>query len=173
MRRDLSAFQEARTISVAPPPAPPTPASSSQRPEGGPAKSRSPKRASRPERPSTPAEAEAKGRHKTTVSIPVLLHAGLREATEERDCFKADVVMDAYDRFADRLRKEQAKKGGRRTRSGRRRRVADPTPCQLYLTGEERHHLDALAAELGGVSRSALVTTLLQLELAGVDVESS
>jgi hypothetical protein len=169
MKRDLSAFQEGRTIKVAPPPRPSADTTSSQRAEAVSTKPRSPKPVPRPQHRAKPAPAEAKGRQKTTVSIPVLLHARLREATEERDCFKADVVMDASDRFADRLRKEHAKSGGRRTRSGRRRRVQDPTPCQLYLTEEERHHLDALAAELGGVSRSALVTTLLQLELAHHD----
>jgi hypothetical protein len=98
------------------------------------------------------------------VSIPVVLHAQLRTATEDRDCFKGDVVLDAYDHFADEVRKERAKGAGRRTRSGRRRRVADPTPCQLYLSEDERRVLDELAAEVGE-SRSALVTRLLRLEL--------
>lgn len=165
MKRDLSAFQAERAVNVPPPPPPPPPPAAEAKRAGPPkpADKRQEERAKRASRVVTPAE-PARKRAKVMVSVPVLLHAALRAAAEERDCFKGDVVLDAYDRFADQLREEHAKGAGHRTRSGRRRRVADPTPCQLYLSQDERRSLDNLAAEVGE-SRSALVTRLLRLEL--------
>jgi hypothetical protein len=107
-------------------------------------------------------------RIKVGVSVPATLHGQLRTATEERSCFKADVVLDALDAHAERLRQEDEERPrGGRTRSGRRRRVVDATPCELYLTEAERQSVDELAAAVGE-SRSAVVTRLLEREF-GVD----
>jgi hypothetical protein len=108
-------------------------------------------------------------RIKVGVSVPAALHGRLRSAAEERSCFKADVVLDALDVQAELLRQEHEEKSrGGRTRSGRRRRVVDATPCELYLTEDERQSLDDLAAAVGE-SRSAVVTRLLELELGAGD----
>jgi len=92
--------------------------------------------------------------------IPAELHQRLRQAADQAGTYKADVVLGALARHSDALR----------TRSGpgqpRRRRVADATQCQLYLTGAQRSDLDDLAHELG-LSRSELVTRLLELDLPG------
>lgn len=161
MSRDLSGFAK-RTIDVAPPPPPPpAPAAPAQANQES-------KRRPGPKARKGAADRQPR-RIKVGVSLPAALHARLRGATEERSCFKADVVLDALDEFAERLRREHKEKasGGRR-RSGRRRRVVDGTACELYVTEDERQELDQLAADVGE-SRSALVTRLLELALGSED----
>ncbi len=164
MSRDLSAFSK-RAITVPPPP-PPAPVAP-QELKAAPDKQKTTKG-----RPSTSEPQARPGpvgkpprRIKVGVSVPATLHGQLRTATEERSCFKADVVLDALDAHAERLRQEDEERP--RTRSGRRRRVVDATPCELYLTEAERQSVDELAAAVGE-SRSAVVTRLLEREF-GVD----
>lgn len=167
MTRDLSGFGK-RTIAV---PAPPPPVPRVSGPSTQPTPAQDNQGATTRSRATTPSAARKRlvekppPRIKVGVSLPAKLHGQLRAATEERSCFKADVVLDALDAFAGRIRQEHKERShGRRPRRGRRRRVVDGTACELYVTEEERASLDQLAAEVGR-SRSALVTRLLELEL--------
>ena len=92
------------------------------------------------------------------------LHRRLRAEAEARGAYKADVVLDAYDRHAEALRRDHLASASRPPRRARRRRaVEDATQCQLYLTNEERVRIDNLAVEIG-LSRSELVSRLVELE---------
>lgn len=172
MSRDLSAFSKRAITVPPPPPPPPVPASAPPTPQELKVPSDKQEAKDRRRSPGPQARPEPVGkpprRIKVGVSVPATLHGQLRTATEERSCFKADVVLDALDAQAERLRQEHEERSrGGRTRSGRRRRVVDATPCELYLTEAERRSVDELAAAVGE-SRSAVVTRLLELEL-GVD----
>ena len=94
------------------------------------------------------------------------LHRRLRAEAEARGVFKADVVLDAYANHIEKVREERrsARRGGLPPRERRRKAVVDATQCQLYLSDAERDMLDTAAAD-GGLSRSELVSRLLELEL--------
>ena len=166
MSRDLTGFAK-RSVAVPAPPPPPAPASSpaAQPPPAQTSQENRPRQRSTPSKAGKSQVDKAPRRIKVGVSLPAKLHGQLRAATEERLCFKADVVLDAFDAFGGQLRQEHKESAqGRRARAGRRRRVVDGTACELYVTEDERLSLDQLAAEVGE-SRSALVTRLLELEL--------
>ena len=94
------------------------------------------------------------------------LHRRLRTEAEARGVYKADVVLDAYDRHAESMRRDHRASASETPRRARRRRaVEDATQCQLYVTNEERARIDNLAVEIG-LSRSELVSRLVELELA-------
>lgn len=99
-------------------------------------------------------------RRKVMTSLPAPLHRRLRQRAEEECRFKGDVVVDALRLHGASMERDA---GARPLR--RRRRVEDATQCQLYLTDTERGELDGLGALLG-MSRSALVTALLERVLA-------
>jgi hypothetical protein len=96
------------------------------------------------------------------------LHRRLRTEAETRGVYKADVVLDAFANHMDDVRDERRseQRDGRRPRERRRKTVVDATQCQLYLSDAERDMLDAAAADVG-LSRSEMVSRLLELELDG------
>ncbi|MDP1804825.1 MAG: CopG family transcriptional regulator [Acidimicrobiales bacterium] len=100
------------------------------------------------------------------VALAADLHRRLRAQAEAQGVFKADVVVDAYDHYAEALRREHhAASAGLHPRARRRRSVEDATQCQLYLTDEERGRIDNLAMEIG-LSRSELASRLLERALS-------
>ena len=166
--RDLSGFKR-RAATVPPPP----------RATAQPARPRPAKTAPPADDPTTAADAAAgpaRGRRPTSrvapaveappdtrrakvmTSIPAALHHRLRHAADDAGTFKADIVLEALAHRGDAIRAE------RQESRLRRRRVADATQCQLYLTAAQRAELDGLAADVG-LSRSDLVTRLLELHL--------
>lgn len=120
-------------------------------------------------------EAAPEGVKKRAVtSIPAALHRRVQAAAEERGTFQTELLLDAYVHHHEDLRKRFADAGDRAGLPARprpRRRHRDGvSPCVLMLLPEEREVLDQLAAVLGNMSRSELVTHLYELEL-GVDEE--
>ena len=177
MTRDLSGFRiepPSRTVNVPPPvPPPPTPPAPDPRTEhSAPASQTS--RTHRSGRPVTEASARAAStgdsgpvpRRKVMTALAAELHRRLRTEAEARGVYKADVVLDAYDRHAESMRRDHRASAFETPRRARRRRaVEDATQCQLYVTNEERARIDNLAVEIG-LSRSELVSRLVELELA-------
>jgi hypothetical protein len=93
----------------------------------------------------------------------------VRDATEARSTFQTELLLDAFIAHHQTLRERYAPSGDRaglppRPRP-RRRHAEGVSPCVLFLLPEELRVLDELAAELGGMSRSELVTHLYELEL--------
>ncbi|MDQ3640824.1 MAG: hypothetical protein M3450_04965 [Actinomycetota bacterium] len=104
-------------------------------------------------------------RRKVMTALAADLHRRLRTEAEARGVYKADVVLDAYDRHAESMRRDYLASASQPPRRARRRRaVEDATQCQLYVTNEERARIDNLAVEIG-LSRSELVSRLVELEL--------
>lgn len=177
MTRDLSGFRiepPSRTVNVPPPvPPPPTPPAPGRRTEhSAPASQTS--GTHRSGRPVTEASARAAStgdsgpvpRRKVMTALAAELHRRLRTEAEARGVYKADVVLDAYDRHAESMRRDHRASASETPRRARRRRaVEDATQCQLYVTNEERARIDNLAVEIG-LSRSELVSRLVELELA-------
>ena len=116
-----------------------------------------------------PAEPEGVKKRAVT-SIPVGLYRRVQEATRRRGTFQTELLLDAYVNHHEELRKrygQSADRAGLPPRPRPRRRHRDGvSPCVLFLLPEERQVLDQLAAELGNMSRSELVTHLYELELA-------
>ena len=106
---------------------------------------------------------------RAVTSIPTALHRRVKEATEERGTFQTELLLDAFIAHHQALRDRygpSADRAGLPPRPRPRRRHSDGvSPCVLFLLPEEIAVLDALAAELGGMSRSELVTRLYELEL--------
>ncbi len=115
---------------------------------------------------------EPLGRKKRAVtSIPTAVYRRVQAATEERGTFQTELLLDAYVNHHEELRRRFGQSGDRaglplRPRPRRRHREG-VSACVLFLLPEEREILDALAAELGNMSRSELVTHLYELELDG------
>ena len=174
MTRDLSGFRlepPRRTVNV-PPPAPPPPESPARRPRAGDSTSSLQNGRTRASGRPAPEASAAVGtgasgplpRRKVMTALAADLHRRLRAEAEARGAYKADVVLDAYDRHAEALRRDHLASASRPPRRPRRRRaVEDATQCQLYLTNEERVRIDNLAVEIG-LSRSELVSRLVELE---------
>lgn len=108
-------------------------------------------------------------RSRVTTNVPAALARLAKERADHEELYLSDLVLGAYARYhqavRDRCSQPEASNGGLPLRPRRRRRrVADPTQFVLYLTHEELEVFDALANECG-ISRSELVSTLLELEL--------
>ncbi len=91
---------------------------------------------------------------------------------EQEELYLSDLVLGAYARHHQGVRDRYSTSGAPgaglplRPRR-RRRRVADPTQFVLYLSHQELEVFDDLAHECG-ISRSELVSTLLELESEAV-----
>ncbi|MGH9022236.1 MAG: hypothetical protein ACRDV9_03920 [Acidimicrobiia bacterium] len=109
----------------------------------------------------------ADARRKVMTSLPAPLHRRLREVAEGESRFKGDLVLEALRAHGSSIERDSNARPLRR-----RRRVEDATQCQLYLTDTERSELDSLG-ELLGMSRSALVTALLELALDADSMQGS
>jgi hypothetical protein len=110
-------------------------------------------------------------KQRAVTSIPAGLYRRVQEAAERRGTFQTELLLDAYVNHHEELRRRFGQSGDRaglppRPRPRRRHREG-VSPCVLFLLPEEREVLDQLAAELGGMSRSELVTHLYDLELSG------
>jgi hypothetical protein len=173
--RDLSGFRAEsphRAVDVAPPPSapPPSPVRDGARTADRPRKVRSTPASGRTAPDSITAGITGRAgrapRRKVMVALAADLHRRLRAQAEAQGVFKADVVVDAYDHYAEALRREHhAASAGLHPRARRRRSVEDATQCQLYLTDEERGRIDNLAMEIG-LSRSELASRLLERALS-------
>lgn len=171
-RFDLSAFRGGDgggAVDVPPPPpprrreepdpnAPPSPTTGEQRERGS---------AGRRARKAKPEAVQP--RSKVTTNVPAVLVRGAKERAEQEELYLSDVVLGAYARHHQAVRKRLS--GATTAAAGlpprprrRRRRVVDPTQFVLYLSREELEVLDGLAKECG-ISRSELVSTVLELEL--------
>lgn len=108
---------------------------------------------------------------RAVTSIPAALYRRVQAATEARGTFQTELLLDAYVNHHLELRDRYGQSGDRAglpVRPRPRRRHRDGvSPCVLFLLPAERAVLDELAAELGNMSRSELVTHLYELELAG------
>ena len=103
-----------------------------------------------------------------TTNVPAAVARSAKERAEQEELYLSDLVLGAYvhhhKKVRDRYSATGAPHAGLPSRPRRRRRrVADPTQFVLYLSNEELAVFDNLANECG-ISRSELVTTLLQLE---------
>ncbi len=107
-------------------------------------------------------------RSRVTTNVPAALARLARERADQEELYLSDLVLGAYARHhqavRDRCGSSGASSAGLPSRPRRRRRrVADPTQFVLYLSREELEVFDGLADECG-ISRSELVSTLLELE---------
>jgi hypothetical protein len=117
------------------------------------------------------AERTGSKKQRAVTSIPAGLYRRVQEAAERRGTFQTELLLDAYVNHHEELRRRFGQSGDRaglppRPRPRRRHREG-VSPCVLFLLPEEREVLDQLAAELGSMSRSELVTHLYELELSG------
>jgi hypothetical protein len=106
---------------------------------------------------------------RAVTSIPSALHRRVKEAIDARSTFQTELLLDAFVNHHEALRARfgpSPDRAGLPPRPRPRRRHADGvSPCVLFLLPEEVKVLDELAAELGNMSRSELVTHLYELEL--------
>ena len=114
---------------------------------------------------------QAGTKKRAVTSIPAALYRRVQEAAERRGTFQTELLLDAYVHHHEELRRRFGQNDDRaglppRPRPRRRHREG-VSPCVLFLLPEERDVLDQLAAELGNMSRSELVTHLYELELSG------
>jgi hypothetical protein len=170
---DLSAFRGGDAdggVDVPPPPPPPrrpepVPDATSARATGGGRRRGSAGRQGKKVKPEA-----AQPRSRVTTNVPAVLARRARERAEQEELYLTDVALDAYARHHEAVRKRhsttsRAPDAGLPPRPRRRRRrVVDPTYFVLYLSPQELELLDGLAQECG-ISRSELVSTLLEVEL--------
>ncbi len=173
-RLDLSSFRGgdgAGGVDIPPPPPPrrreqpgpeaPPPGAASGEREGG--------RAERRAKQQQKAKPKAvQPRSRVTTNVPAALARLAKERADREDLYLSDLVLGAYSRYhqavRDRHSRPAANEAGLPSRPRRRRRrVEDPTQLVLYLSAQELEVFDGLAEECG-VSRSELVSTLLELE---------
>ena len=109
------------------------------------------------------------------MSIDATLHEALKRAAQERgDLPQTELFLDAFahqhqavrEEFGDSAMQERDGLPPRPRSRPRRRHLGGVSACSLFLTGEEREVIDALAGELS-MSRSELVSRLLEAELGG------
>lgn len=115
--------------------------------------------------------APSSAKKRAVTSIPAGLYRRVQTAADDRGTFQTELLLDAYVNHHQLLRQRYGQSGDRaglppRPRPRRRHRDG-VSPCVLFLLPEERQVLDDLAAELGNMSRSELVTHLYELELGG------
>jgi hypothetical protein len=124
-----------------------------------------------PAAPPTPSAPIPKpGRKKrVNVSLPVGLSQRFTERAAEEDRYLTDMVLDAYRNHYAAMRDEyDADRGDVDLpfRPRRRKAVAGRVTHMLYLAAPEAAVIDGSAVEIG-LSRSELVSQLLEKELAG------
>ena len=172
-RFDLSAFRGgdgSGGVDVPPPPPPrrreqpapeaPPPGASGGEREGGRAGRRAKQHKAKPK--------AVQPRSRVTTNVPAALARSAKERAEQEELYLSDLVLGAYARHHQEVRDRYSRSGapgaGLPSRPRRRRRrVADPTQFVVYLSQEELEVFDDLANECG-ISRSELVSTLLELE---------
>lgn len=171
-RFDLSAFRGgdgSGGVDVPPPPPPrrreqpapeaPPPGAAGEERERGSARRRAKQKAK---------TKEVRPRSRVTTNVPAALARLAKERADQEELYLSDLVLGAYARHHQAVRDRYSPSGASgaglplRPRR-RRRRVADPTQFVLYLSNEELEVFDDLANECG-ISRSELVSTLLELE---------
>ena len=109
-----------------------------------------------------------------TTNVPAALARLAKERAEQEELYLSDLVLGAYARHHQEVRDRYSRSGapgaGLPSRPRRRRRrVADPTQFVVYLSQEELEVFDDLANECG-ISRSELVSTLLELDTEAAPV---
>lgn len=109
-------------------------------------------------------------KRRVLTSVPTEVQQRLKAAVEERGTYQTEVLLDAYSHHHRALRNEFQALTERdglppRPRPRRRHIGGGVATCVLFLSEEECKVLDDCAAELG-MSRSELVTRLLERELA-------
>lgn len=172
-RLDLSSFRGdgAGGVDVPPPPPPPPRRREQPAPEAPPpgAAGGQEERGSTGRRTKQKAKPKAvQPRSRVTTNVPAALARTAKERADQEELYLSDLVLGAYARHhqavRDRYSPRSAPGAGLPLRPRRRRRrVADPTQFVLYLSQEELEVFDDLANECG-ISRSELVSTLLELE---------
>ncbi len=191
---DFSGFQTERKVDVPPPPKKTPPGAVKPKSERKKAKKgkkdrrpddlekesatpkvedliRKPEPAEPAKRPSPPLKAPIRkpGRKKrVNVSLPVELSQRFTERAAEEDRYLTDMVLDAYrNHFATLRDKYEADRGDADLpfRPRRRKAAAGRVTHMLYLAAPESAVIDGSAVEIG-LTRSELVSQLLELELA-------
>lgn len=110
-------------------------------------------------------------KRRVLTSVPADLQHRLKAVVEERGTYHTEVLLDAYGHHHRTLRQEfkaVTERDGLPPRPRPRRRhvgAGGVATCVFFLSDEECKVLDDCAAELG-MSRSELVTRLLERELA-------
>ena len=102
------------------------------------------------------------------MSLPVELSQRFTERAAEEDRYLTDMVLDAYRNHFATLRDEyEADRGDADLpfRPRRRKAAAGRVTHMLYLAAPEAAVIDGSAVEIG-LTRSELVSQLLELELA-------
>lgn len=118
----------------------------------------------------TGSEAGKQKKGRVLVSIDAALHEELKRAAG--DLPQTELFLDAFahhhqaveEKFGDSAIQEREGLPSRPRPRPRRRHAGGVSACSLFLTGEEREIIDALAAKLR-MSRSELVSRLLEAEL--------
>lgn len=110
-------------------------------------------------------------KRRAVTTIPADLYRRVQEAAVRRGTFQTELLLDAYVHHHQELAKHYGANGDRaglppRPRPRRRHRLG-VVSCVLFLLPEELKVLDEVAAALGNMSRSELVTHLYEFELAG------
>lgn len=112
-------------------------------------------------------------KRRVLTSVPAEVQRRLKAAVERRGTYQTELLLDAYGHHHRTLRKEFSAVTERdglpaRPRPRRRHVGGGVATCVLFLSDEERGVIDECAGELG-MSRSELVTHLLERELASED----
>jgi hypothetical protein len=190
---DFSGFQTERKVDVPPPPKKTPPVAAKQKPERKKgkkgkkkrkaddmtkslvpkveevAKEPEPPEPSKPPSPVPVARIPKQGRKKrVNVSIPVDLSQRFTERAAEEDRYLTDMVVDAFRNHFAKLRDEyEADRGDADLpfRPRRRKAATGRVTHMLYLAAPEAAVIDGSAVEIG-LTRSELVSRLLELELA-------
>ena len=159
-KRDLSGFAPAGELPS--PPAPPVPSRSPAVQDRPPTATMPPPQRSKPRAqpaaPSPSASPARSGRQRICVSLTAQTSELLTSLSEQRGCWKVQLIVEALHRWESDLRSKPAEA----TRF-RRRRTSTLAPFVMDLTVPELKKLDALALA-AGYSRSALVRQLIVAE---------
>lgn len=107
---------------------------------------------------------------RVTTNVPAAVARQAKERAAHEELYLTDLVLSAYANHHEAVRNEVDARTvalpGLPPRVRRRRRsVADPTQFVLYVTRQELEVLDDLAQAVG-ISRSELVTRLLEAEVS-------
>lgn len=107
---------------------------------------------------------------RVTTNVPAAVARQAKERAAHEELYLTDLLLSAYANHHEAVRNEVDARTvalpGLPPRVRRRRRsVADPTQFVLYVSRQELEVLDDLAQAVG-ISRSELVTRLLEAELS-------
>lgn len=167
-RFDLSAFRggSSREVDVPPPPARPQPEEPEAPSDVQPKRARGGGRAAKPKVEQPKAD---QPKVRVTANVPAAVARQAKERAAHEELYLTDLLLSAYANHHEAVRSDVDARvvalPGLPPRARRHRRsVADPTQFVLYVSRQELDVLDDLAQALG-ISRSELVTRLLEAEL--------